>query len=224
MCQISAYCTLYSSNSNYASFCFLFFADSLLMNIRVHSQEDATQWRRLCFISALSPSLYVYFCLMLFYTVFLFFLFTAQLLSRKDKATFDRLDYLMSKEDNYKRLRDFISSQSMVSCIPYLGNGHKPTLKPCSDCQHKSDFWHIHFISPLILLSLNSRKTHKKTIFTNHIQTSWPGGLKYDSNQISTDASSVQTLWLFRSDVSVFCVTVWIYSPEWSVLTEKTGR
>ncbi|KAG7228961.1 hypothetical protein INR49_008739 [Caranx melampygus] len=37
-----------------------------------------------------------------------------QLLSRKDKATFDRLDYLMSKEDNYKRLRDFISSQSMV--------------------------------------------------------------------------------------------------------------
>ncbi|XP_042340034.1 ras-specific guanine nucleotide-releasing factor RalGPS2 [Plectropomus leopardus] len=46
---------------------------------------------------------------------------TWALLNRKDKATFDRLDYLMSKEDNYKRLRDFISSQSMVSCIPYLG-------------------------------------------------------------------------------------------------------
>ncbi|XP_020487567.1 ras-specific guanine nucleotide-releasing factor RalGPS2 isoform X2 [Labrus bergylta] len=46
---------------------------------------------------------------------------TWALLSRKDKATFDRLDYLMSKEDNYKRLRDFVSSQSMVSCIPYLG-------------------------------------------------------------------------------------------------------
>ncbi|XP_047443272.1 ras-specific guanine nucleotide-releasing factor RalGPS2 isoform X3 [Mugil cephalus] len=46
---------------------------------------------------------------------------TWALLSRKDKAMFDRLDYLMSKEDNYKRLRDFISSQSMVSCIPYLG-------------------------------------------------------------------------------------------------------
>ncbi|XP_029938514.1 ras-specific guanine nucleotide-releasing factor RalGPS2 isoform X2 [Salarias fasciatus] len=46
---------------------------------------------------------------------------TWALLSRKDKATFDRLDYLMSKEDNYKRLRDYISSQSMVSCIPYLG-------------------------------------------------------------------------------------------------------
>uniref|UniRef100_A0A3Q3JLG3 Ral GEF with PH domain and SH3 binding motif 2 n=1 Tax=Monopterus albus TaxID=43700 RepID=A0A3Q3JLG3_MONAL len=46
---------------------------------------------------------------------------TWALLSRKDKAMFDRLDYLMSKEDNYKRLRDYISSQSMVSCIPYLG-------------------------------------------------------------------------------------------------------
>ncbi|XP_020774388.1 ras-specific guanine nucleotide-releasing factor RalGPS2 isoform X4 [Boleophthalmus pectinirostris] len=46
---------------------------------------------------------------------------TWALLSRKDKATFDRLDYLMSKEDNYKRLRDYISSQSMVACIPYLG-------------------------------------------------------------------------------------------------------
>ncbi|XP_072295361.1 ras-specific guanine nucleotide-releasing factor RalGPS2 isoform X3 [Eucyclogobius newberryi] len=46
---------------------------------------------------------------------------TWALLSRKDKATFDKLDYLMSKEDNYKRLRDYISSQSMVACIPYLG-------------------------------------------------------------------------------------------------------
>uniref|UniRef100_A0A3Q4IFT7 Ral GEF with PH domain and SH3 binding motif 2 n=1 Tax=Neolamprologus brichardi TaxID=32507 RepID=A0A3Q4IFT7_NEOBR len=52
---------------------------------------------------------------------------TWALLNRKDKATFDRLDYLMSKEDNYKRLRDYISSQSMVSCIPYLGNRHKST-------------------------------------------------------------------------------------------------
>ncbi|XP_048844763.1 ras-specific guanine nucleotide-releasing factor RalGPS2-like isoform X5 [Brienomyrus brachyistius] len=46
---------------------------------------------------------------------------TWALLSRKDRATFDRLAYLMSKEDNYKRLRDYISSQSMTSCIPYLG-------------------------------------------------------------------------------------------------------
>uniref|UniRef100_A0A8C8DL59 Ral GEF with PH domain and SH3 binding motif 2 n=1 Tax=Oryzias sinensis TaxID=183150 RepID=A0A8C8DL59_9TELE len=46
---------------------------------------------------------------------------TWALLSRKDKVTFDRLDFLMTKEDNYKRLRDFISNQSMVSCIPYLG-------------------------------------------------------------------------------------------------------
>lgn len=46
---------------------------------------------------------------------------TWALLSRKDKAMFERLEYLMSKEDNYKRLRDYISSQSMTSCIPYLG-------------------------------------------------------------------------------------------------------
>ncbi|XP_018609186.2 ras-specific guanine nucleotide-releasing factor RalGPS1 isoform X2 [Scleropages formosus] len=46
---------------------------------------------------------------------------TWALLSRKDKASFERLEYLMSKEDNYKRLRDYISSQSMTSCIPYLG-------------------------------------------------------------------------------------------------------
>uniref|UniRef100_A0A8C9T3D6 Ral GEF with PH domain and SH3 binding motif 2 n=1 Tax=Scleropages formosus TaxID=113540 RepID=A0A8C9T3D6_SCLFO len=46
---------------------------------------------------------------------------TWALLSRKDKATFERLEYLMSKEDNYKRLRDYIRSQSMTSCIPYLG-------------------------------------------------------------------------------------------------------
>ncbi|XP_056619850.1 ras-specific guanine nucleotide-releasing factor RalGPS2 isoform X1 [Triplophysa dalaica] len=46
---------------------------------------------------------------------------TWALLSRKDKAMFERLEYLMSKEDNYKRLREYISSQSMTSCIPYLG-------------------------------------------------------------------------------------------------------
>ncbi|XP_041913264.1 LOW QUALITY PROTEIN: ras-specific guanine nucleotide-releasing factor RalGPS2 [Alosa sapidissima] len=46
---------------------------------------------------------------------------TWALLSRKDKAAFERLEYLMAKEDNYKRLRDYISSQSMTSCIPYLG-------------------------------------------------------------------------------------------------------
>ncbi|CAL8309117.1 unnamed protein product [Lota lota] len=46
---------------------------------------------------------------------------TWALLSRKDKASFERLEYLMAKEDNYKRLRDYIRSQSMVPCIPYLG-------------------------------------------------------------------------------------------------------
>lgn len=54
-------------------------------------------------------------------------LFPPQLLSRKDKSSFDRLAFLMSKEDNYKRLRDFISTQSMVSCIPYLGRNQIET-------------------------------------------------------------------------------------------------
>ncbi|KQL59821.1 hypothetical protein AAES_17878 [Amazona aestiva] len=44
-----------------------------------------------------------------------------ELLSRKDKATFEKLEYVMSKEDNYKRLRDYISSLKMTPCIPYLG-------------------------------------------------------------------------------------------------------
>uniref|UniRef100_A0A4W3H1R9 Ral GEF with PH domain and SH3 binding motif 2 n=1 Tax=Callorhinchus milii TaxID=7868 RepID=A0A4W3H1R9_CALMI len=46
---------------------------------------------------------------------------TWALLSRKDKTTFEKLEYLMSKEDNYKRLRDYINSLKMTPCIPYLG-------------------------------------------------------------------------------------------------------
>ncbi|XP_043941161.1 ras-specific guanine nucleotide-releasing factor RalGPS2 [Protopterus annectens] len=46
---------------------------------------------------------------------------TWSLLSRKDKAMFEKLEYLISKEYNYKRLRDFISSLKMTPCIPYLG-------------------------------------------------------------------------------------------------------
>ncbi|XP_021538482.1 ras-specific guanine nucleotide-releasing factor RalGPS2 isoform X4 [Neomonachus schauinslandi] len=45
---------------------------------------------------------------------------TWALLSRKDKTTFEKLEYVMSKEDNYKRLRDYISSLKMTPCIPYL--------------------------------------------------------------------------------------------------------
>ncbi|KAG7263342.1 hypothetical protein CRUP_027924 [Coryphaenoides rupestris] len=48
---------------------------------------------------------------------------TWALLSRKDKTAFERLEYLMAKEDNYKRLRDCIRSQSLVPCIPYLADG-----------------------------------------------------------------------------------------------------
>lgn len=44
-----------------------------------------------------------------------------QLISRKDKATFEKLDYLTSKEENYARMREYIRSLKMVPCIPYLG-------------------------------------------------------------------------------------------------------
>lgn len=47
--------------------------------------------------------------------------FSLQLLNRKDKTTFEKLDYLMSKEDNYKRTREYIRSLKMVPSIPYLG-------------------------------------------------------------------------------------------------------
>ncbi|KAM4020256.1 ras-specific guanine nucleotide-releasing factor RalGPS1 isoform 3-T5 [Anomaloglossus baeobatrachus] len=46
---------------------------------------------------------------------------TWALLNRKDKATFDKLDYLLTKEDNYKRTREYIRSLKMVPSIPYLG-------------------------------------------------------------------------------------------------------
>ncbi|XP_078263541.1 ras-specific guanine nucleotide-releasing factor RalGPS2 isoform X1 [Rhinoraja longicauda] len=46
---------------------------------------------------------------------------TWALLSRKDKTTFEKLEYLISKEDNYKRLRDYVNSLKMTPCIPYLG-------------------------------------------------------------------------------------------------------
>ncbi|XP_064416518.1 ras-specific guanine nucleotide-releasing factor RalGPS2 isoform X2 [Latimeria chalumnae] len=46
---------------------------------------------------------------------------TWALLSRKDKTTFDKLEYLIAKDDNYKRLRDYIGSLKMTPCIPYLG-------------------------------------------------------------------------------------------------------
>ena len=47
---------------------------------------------------------------------------TWALLNRKDKATFEKLDYLLSKEDNYKRTREYIRSLKMVPSIPYLVN------------------------------------------------------------------------------------------------------
>uniref|UniRef100_A0A6Q2Z578 Ras-specific guanine nucleotide-releasing factor RalGPS1 n=1 Tax=Esox lucius TaxID=8010 RepID=A0A6Q2Z578_ESOLU len=46
---------------------------------------------------------------------------TWALISRKDKATFEKLDFLTSKEDNYTRMRDYIRSLKITPCIPYLG-------------------------------------------------------------------------------------------------------
>ncbi|KAM6902262.1 ras-specific guanine nucleotide-releasing factor RalGPS1-like isoform 1-T1 [Xenentodon cancila] len=43
------------------------------------------------------------------------------LISRKDKATFEKLNYLTAKEENYIRMREYIRSVKMVPCIPYLG-------------------------------------------------------------------------------------------------------
>lgn len=97
-----------------------------LVYIRFHLFASRAEWRRLGLCHCTGMCCYPIIALSFWFSLFRS-LSTSQLLSRKDKATFDRLDYLMSKEDNYKRLRDFISSQSMVSCIPYLGNRHKHT-------------------------------------------------------------------------------------------------
>uniref|UniRef100_A0A3B3ZQB8 Ras-specific guanine nucleotide-releasing factor RalGPS1 n=1 Tax=Periophthalmus magnuspinnatus TaxID=409849 RepID=A0A3B3ZQB8_9GOBI len=45
---------------------------------------------------------------------------TWALISRKDKATFEKLNFLTSKEENYTRMREYIRSLKMVPCIPYL--------------------------------------------------------------------------------------------------------
>ncbi|KAG7263120.1 hypothetical protein CRUP_015377 [Coryphaenoides rupestris] len=46
---------------------------------------------------------------------------TWALISRKDKATFEKLNYLTSKEENYTCMREYIRSLKMVPSIPYLG-------------------------------------------------------------------------------------------------------
>uniref|UniRef100_A0A8C3AYQ1 Ral GEF with PH domain and SH3 binding motif 1 n=1 Tax=Cyclopterus lumpus TaxID=8103 RepID=A0A8C3AYQ1_CYCLU len=46
---------------------------------------------------------------------------TWALISRKDKATFEKLNYLTSKEENYTCMREYIRSLKMVPCIPYFG-------------------------------------------------------------------------------------------------------
>ncbi|XP_030629859.1 ras-specific guanine nucleotide-releasing factor RalGPS1 isoform X5 [Chanos chanos] len=46
---------------------------------------------------------------------------TWALISRKDKATLEKLDFLTSKEENYTRMREYIRSLKMAPCVPYLG-------------------------------------------------------------------------------------------------------
>ncbi|XP_072420523.1 ras-specific guanine nucleotide-releasing factor RalGPS1-like [Chiloscyllium punctatum] len=46
---------------------------------------------------------------------------TWALLSRKDKATFEKLQTLTSNGDNYEELRNYICSLKATPCIPYLG-------------------------------------------------------------------------------------------------------
>ncbi|TRY54390.1 hypothetical protein DNTS_023673 [Danionella cerebrum] len=53
------------------------------------------------------------------------FIKIAKLISRKDKATFEKLDFLTSKEENYNRMREYIRSLKMAPCIPYLGECYK---------------------------------------------------------------------------------------------------
>lgn len=123
-CLSACFCTLSPSFTNLVTF------EQRVKVLWLSSQlgnSQSIQWR-LCWPNLPHiqlPATFVFYTVTLIIEFILLFLFTTQLLSRKDKATFDRLDYLMSKEDNYKRLRDFISSQSMVSCIPYLGRRHK---------------------------------------------------------------------------------------------------
>ncbi|XP_078090906.1 ras-specific guanine nucleotide-releasing factor RalGPS1-like [Mustelus asterias] len=45
---------------------------------------------------------------------------TWAVLSRKDKVVFEKLQILMSKDHNYKQLRDYTNRLKITPCIPYL--------------------------------------------------------------------------------------------------------
>lgn len=51
------------------------------------------------------------------------------MLSRKDKATYEKMADLFSENDNRQRLRDYMDSVKLP-CIPYLG---KDLLSPSSN-------------------------------------------------------------------------------------------
>ncbi len=54
-----------------------------------------------------------------------------------------------------------------------------------------------------ILIDFWAKIQMKSFFFLDQIQTTFEGGLKYDSNPICTDASSVWTMCLFKSDIRV---------------------
>ena len=89
---------------------------------------------------------------------------------------------------------------ALYSYFIFLGNGYiiagctnrtwiSWLLRLWSDLQPKSDLWLIQNVSRLIFESLDSKKKTWNTFFANRIQTTFGGGLKCDSNRISTDAS-----------------------------------
>ncbi len=59
--------------------------------------------------------------------------------------------------------------------VPLLTNRRE--LRPCLDCQPKSDFWHVQIISWLIFESVNSKKTHEIWVlqiwFGPHLEVVW---------------------------------------------------
>ncbi|CAN0350549.1 unnamed protein product [Lampetra fluviatilis] len=97
------------------------------------------------------------------------------LLSRKDKASFDKLDYLMSKEDNYKRIREYVHSIRMMPCIPYLGIYlsdliYIDSAYPASDSIMENEQRSIQMNNILRVISDFQQSCHYELPFLSHVQ------------------------------------------------------
>nr|XP_032832160.1 ras-specific guanine nucleotide-releasing factor RalGPS1 isoform X1 [Petromyzon marinus] len=97
------------------------------------------------------------------------------LLSRKDKASFDKLDYLMSKEDNYKRIREYVRSIRMMPCIPYLGIYlsdliYIDSAYPASDSIMENEQRSIQMNNILRVISDFQQSCHYELPFLSHVQ------------------------------------------------------